>query len=398
MRVAVLTDTYPPEVNGVSTVVSLMVRGVAARGHQVLVICPDAPGADAVPAGHGIQVIRRPSLACPGYNALRLTWPWDGQVSEALRQFAPDVMHLVTEGPLGGQGRRHALAHQVPFVTSFHTDFPAYAQRYLGPWAVKPTTAYLTRFHGPAAATQTPSHDTAGRLRTMGLSQAMVWGRSVDAQFFHPGLRTTRTRQELGVSNRLLVLHVGRLAVEKDMATLVEVFRCAKGLMGEAADFCIAGDGPEARRVRQALPFARHFGFLDRTRLATLYAAADLFVFPSPTETCGLVALEAMASGLPVVGANAGGIPESVRPQVTGMLVAPGDVDGFVGAVLLLLRDPALRADMSAAARQLALTRDWAVELDEQVALYARIAASAAPATRQGATASPSRVPIPIAR
>lgn len=390
MRIAVATDTYPPEVNGVSTVVSIMAQGVAARGHQVLVLCPDAPGADALPAARGVELVRRPSVPCPGYGALRLTWPWDAQVTQALRRFTPDVVHVVTEGPIGSQGRRYARAHGIPFVTSFHTDFPAYAERYLGAWAVQPTTTYLTRFHGPAAATQTPSYDTAGRLHAMGLAQAMVWGRSVDARFFHPGRRTERTRQELGVSNRQLVLHVGRLAVEKDMNTLIEAFRRAKGLVGETADFCIAGDGPEARRVRQALPFARHFGFLDRTRLAALYASADLFVFPSPTETCGLVALEAMASGLPVVGADAGGIPESVRPGLTGMLVPPGDVDGFVVAVLRLLRDAALRASMGSAAREMALTRDWAVELDEQVALYARISATAAPADFRPALSPPA--------
>jgi glycosyltransferase involved in cell wall biosynthesis len=169
-----------------------------------------------------------------------------------------------------------------------------------------------------------------------------------------------------------MVLHVGRLAVEKDPATLIESFRQAHAALGAAAVFCVAGAGPEADSVQSALPFARHFGFLSRDRLAELYADADLFVFPSPTETCGLVALEAMASGLPVIGAAAGGIRESIMPEITGILVEPGNASEFAAAIQSLVRDRELREAMGQAARAFAQGRDWSRELDQLEALYRR--------------------------
>jgi phosphatidylinositol alpha 1,6-mannosyltransferase len=168
----------------------------------------------------------------------------------------------------------------------------------------------------------------------------------------------------------MLVLHVGRLAVEKDVDTLVAAFRLARERLGEAAAFCVAGDGPRAPAVRAALPFARHLGFLDRETLADLYADADLFVFPSQTETCGLVALEALASGVPVIGADAGGIPESLRHGLTGFLVPAGDAEAFAARIVELANDGAQRAAMHEAARAFAVGRDWRRELDELEAAY----------------------------
>lgn len=370
MRIAYATDTFLPEVNGVTTVLATMRDGLLERGHEVLVVAPGYPGDTATRRAED-GVIRRPSVRCPGYGTVRLSWPADRCVTAALERFRPDVVHAVTEGPLGWQGRRFARRHRLPLVTSFHTDFPAYAERYLGRWAVGPTTRWLRWFHGAAAFTQTPSDVTRRRLLDLGIPRPVVWGRSVDTRRFHPGLRTTGGREAMGVGDRVVVLHVGRLAVEKDVDTLVAAFTEAHALLGPAAAFCVAGDGPEGSRVRQALPFARHLGFLPRPELAQLYANADLFVFPSPTETCGLVALEAMASGLPVIGAAAGGILESVTPGITGRLVPAGDVGGFVRAIVELAQDHAQRSAMGVAARAFAVGRDWRVELDALVPAYA---------------------------
>ena len=198
----------------------------------------------------------------------------------------------------------------------------------------------------------------------------MVWGHGVDIRTFTPARRSEDRRAELGSAGRPLVLHVGRLAVEKDPTTLVGSFRRVHSRLGEGAAFCVAGDGPEAAAVMDALPFARHLGFLPRARLAELYADADLFVFPSPSETCGLVALEAMASGLPVVGADAGGIRENIIPGITGALVQPGDVEGFAFAIQSLLLDSERRLAMGQAARAFAEGRDWRLELDRLEVIY----------------------------
>ncbi|MGH7631582.1 MAG: glycosyltransferase family 4 protein [Gemmatimonadales bacterium] len=359
MRLTLVTDTFRPEVNGVTTVLATMRSGLLARGHAVQVIAPDYGSSDVDPEG---EVHRVPSIPCPTYAAVRLSWPLGRGIGTLMSRFAPDVVHVVTEGPLGAFARRRALRMGWPLVTSFHTDFPSYAARYLGGWAVAPTRRYLRWFHGPARATQTPSEIACAELRRLGVARPTVWGRAVDCRLFSPSRRDEARRRRLGATDRTLVLHVGRIAVEKDVATLIAAFRQAHETLGDRAAFCVAGEGPEEPRLRRALPFASHLGFLGRDRLADLYADADLFVFTSPTETCGLVVLEAMASGLPVLAANAGGVRDNVRDGITGRLLPPGQADACMGQ----------------AARAFATARDWQRELDALVVQYEAVRAPAA--------------------
>lgn len=167
------------------------------------------------------------------------------------------------------------------------------------------------------------------------------------------------------------MLHVSRLAVEKDVDTLVAALQQARAALGDEAVYLVAGDGPKAAEVRAGLPFARHLGFLDRAELADLYADSDLFVFPSPTETCGLVVLEAMASGLPVVSSDRGGVLENMREGRNGRLVPAGDAARFAGVIAELVRDPFERSVMGQAARAFAVARDWSSELDALEPMYA---------------------------
>ena len=373
MRILYCTDTFRPEVNGVTTVLATMRDGLRRRGHEVMILSPryDRPTDDES------GVLRLAAVPCPGYAQVRLSWPWGRGLARALDGFGPDLVHLVTEGPLGLFGGAYARRRGLPVVTSFHTDFPRYAAEYLGSWAVGPTRAWLRRFHAGAAFTQTPSAATRDDLLALGVPRPVVWGRGVDTTLFHPS-RRTRPRG----AAPLEVLHVGRLAVEKDVATLVAAFTLAQARLGDRARFTVAGDGPEAAAVRAALPFARHLGFLPRETLAGIYANAELFVFPSPTETCGLVALEALASGVPVIGAAAGGIPENLREGITGCLVPAGDAAGFADRIVELAGDEQGRAAMGQAARAFAVGRDWNRELDELEADYERLrcASTAAPA------------------
>lgn len=380
MRISLVTDTYLPEVNGVTTVLAAMRAGLLMRGHAVQVIAPrySAPGPDDDAGVHRVF-----SVAMPGYPQARLGLPAPGAVGSALRRFAPDVVHVITEGLIGGAGRRHARRHDLPLVTSYHTDFPRYAARYAGQWAVEPVRNYLRRFHGAAVLTQTPSEATRDELRSLGLSQAVVWGRGVDARHFTPARRSEERRKALGASGRQMVLHVSRLAVEKDVETLITAFQLAEEALGRTVTFVVAGDGPKAAEVRAALPFATHLGFLDRQTLANLYADADLFVFPSPTETCGLVLLEAMASGVPVIASDRGGVQENLRPGLNGLQVRAGDGAGFAGAIVELLNAPAQREAMGQAARAFSVARDWERELDAIVPMYA---GAVARAVRPGAS------------
>src|SRR5262245_56361849 len=220
-RIALVTDTYLPEINGVTTVLRTMPDGLRARGHEVLVVAPryGTPGPDE--AG----VIRRASMAFPLYPAVRLSSPLGGAAARALDRFDPALVHVATEGPIGGIGRRWTQRRGVPLVTSFHTDFPRYAGRYLGNWAIGPVRRYCTWFHRPARVTQTPSQETASELREFGVRQAMVWGRGVDPEHFNPDRRSESRRQAMGIGSRPMVLHVGRLAREKDIGVLIEAFK-----------------------------------------------------------------------------------------------------------------------------------------------------------------------------
>jgi phosphatidylinositol alpha 1,6-mannosyltransferase len=385
MRISLVTDTYLPEINGVTTVLARMRDGLRARGHAVQVIAPRYP----TPGPDDADVVRRPSIPCPGYANVRLSWPVSPRVKRSLRGFAPDLVHVVTEGPLGAIGRRWAVRRGLPLVTSFHTDFPRYAARYLGAWAVPLVKRHLQDFHQPAAHTQTPSAATRAELLALGVPRPVVWGRGVDTGLFTPGRRSDARRHEAGVGDRLLLLHVGRLAVEKDVGTLLAAFRLVHARLGDRVAFAVAGDGPKRATVQEGLPFARHHGFLERSTLADLYADADMFVFPSPTETCGLVALEAMSAGLPVIGSDQGGVQENVRSGLNGLLVAAGNAEAFAGAIEWLCRDAGQREAMAQAARAFAVARDWERELDALVPLY-----EAALATRAEEQPAPAVIPL----
>jgi glycosyltransferase involved in cell wall biosynthesis len=271
-------------------------------------------------------------------------------------------------------GRRYALQHGLPLVTSFHTDFPRYARHYGAPALAPLVWRWLAWFHGPAGLTFTPGDSIRDELQRHGISGARVWGRGVDPRQFHPARRDAGWRRWLaGSDDSAIVLHVGRLAPEKNLETLITAWTLARERLGQRATFVIAGEGPLAARLVAELPFVRQLGFLPNTSLASLYASCDLCVLPSGTETCGLVALEAMASGLPVIAADAGGLRESVRHEKTGLLVAPHDAQAFAAGIESLVLDPARRFTLAAAAREWAFERDSAHEDAELIAQYAHL-------------------------
>jgi phosphatidylinositol alpha 1,6-mannosyltransferase len=368
VRIALVTDTYTPQVNGVSTIVRRVADVLRANRHPVAVVAPAYPEDR---GGDGELELRLRSLPFPLYPAVRLALPRPGRLARFLDGFAPDLVHVMTEGPLGLLGRRYALRRGVPLVTSFHTDFPGYARHY-GVAPLEPLAwRWLVWFHGPAQFVHTPGEGTRAELARHGLSRVRIWGRGVDTALFDHRRRDLDFRRRLGVrDSAALVLHVGRLAPEKDPGLLIAAWQLARDELGGAAAFVFAGDGPLSRRCAEAMPWATHLGFLARDVLALLYACADLCVLTSPTETCGLVALEAMASGLPVVAADAGGFRESVADGRTGFRIPPGDARGFASAIARLVLDAALRRRMSEEARLAAVGRDVREEDEQLLAEY----------------------------
>jgi phosphatidylinositol alpha 1,6-mannosyltransferase len=370
VRIAFVTDTYTPQVNGVTTVVRHMAQAVTGAGHACTVVAPRYPEGDASQA----QELRLPSVPFPPYPAIRLSLMAGRPVARYLDDFRPSVVHVATEGPLGLAGRGYALRRRLPLVTAFHTDFPAYCRHY-GAARLEPTVwRWLLWFHRPARLTHTPGEFVRDMLIAKGIRQAVVWGRGVDTDHFRPDRDRAPWRWRLGLpTGTALVLHVGRLAPEKNLAILWESWTIAHAALGARAQFVVAGDGPAAATVRDRMPWAIHLGFLDRDALADLYTAADVCVLPSATETCGLVALEAMASGVPVVAADAGGFRESVRHGVTGFLARTRDPEAFAAHVIQLVMERNRRLTLGAAARRFALSRSAALENAALLAQYRTI-------------------------
>lgn len=371
MRIALVTDTYTPQVNGVSTIVHRIVHTLREAGHDVAVVAPRYPTSSDNNALHELRVA---SIPFPTYPDIRLSLPRLSTAARFLDAFRPELVHIHTEGPLGLVGRRYALRRGLPLVTSFHTDFARYARHY-GAAALAPLVwRWLAWFHGAAGLILTPGDAIRDELKRRGLRTARVWGRGVDPRHFHPARRDVGWRRWLaGADDSVIVLHVGRLAPEKNLEVLIAAWRLARQRLGQRATFVVAGEGPVTARFVAELPFVRQLGFLPRTTLATLYASCDLCVLPSGTETCGLVALEAMASGVPIIAADAGGLRESVRHETTGLLVAPDDPEAFAAAIEALVLDPARRFALAAAAREWAFKRDSAHEDAELIAQYAEL-------------------------
>lgn len=376
MRIALVTDTYLPQINGVTTVVRRIADTARAAGHAVAVVAPRYPHGSGGDGGGGPE-LRVPSLPFPPYPSIRLSFPFRRHVAHFLDRFAPDLVHAATEGPLGVIGRRYAVDRGLPLVTSFHTDFPQYARDY-GLGALAPFVwRWLLHFHRPARMIQTPGIAVRDELVRRGLRNTVVWGRGVDTRHFRPDRRHAGWRRWMaGADDTVIVLHVGRLAPEKNLRVLVDAWNRAHRCLGPRATFVIAGEGPEAHYVATRAPFARQLGFLDRDTLADLYASADLCVLPSRTETCGLVALEAMAAGLPVIAADAAGLAESVRHEENGLLVRPDDARGFSHAIVALALDAARRRALAAGARHTAESRDLRTEDQELLRQYAALVPS----------------------
>jgi glycosyltransferase involved in cell wall biosynthesis len=388
MRILHCTDTYPPQVNGVSVVTALAVDGLLAQGIEVGLIRPDYPACASSVFGE----MRAPTAACalpacdfPAYPGVRLAWPNAGAVERFARAFAPDLIHADTEFVVGRLGARTARRLGIPLVTSFHTDFAQYTESYGVPWLRSTVTRSLVRFHRRARRIYTPSSVTADWLNRHGLTQSEVWGRAVDTRVFHPNRYSRTWRERLGVGDAVLFLHVGRLAAEKNVQQLLDGFALARQALGDRACLVIAGDGPASAALRGAAPAGVHFvGFIDRQReLPSLYASADAFLCASTTETLGLVILEAMASGLPVAAVSAGGVADHLRSYDNGIAVA-ARAESFAAAIIELADKPTLRARLGVGAREWAVAIGWDAEL-------ARLADSYREVLDRSSTGNPDR-------
>ncbi|MCL7957781.1 MAG: glycosyltransferase family 1 protein [marine benthic group bacterium] len=358
MRIALFTDTYAPSVNGVARTLQKLVRDAARRGHDVALVTPDGgAGRYADARVH----IRLPGLPLPMYPEVQISRPLGIAGSRELKTFAPDLVHAATELTIGWSGVRWARDLGVPLVTSFHTKFPEYLSGY-GLGRLEPTAwGYLRTFHSHSLRTYCPSQETLRELRSNGFDGVLeIWSRGVDSEHFHPSRRCRQRRRELSSGAESIALYVGRLAPEKRVEMLLDAWEIVSASADESLALWVVGDGPSAAELKARAPGNVLFtGYLEGDELARTFASADLFLFPSDTETFGNVVLEAMSSGLPVIGPDRGGVPELIRPAIDGLLFRSGNAEELAAATHTLLSDASLRKRLARAARRSAEQRSW---------------------------------------
>jgi glycosyltransferase involved in cell wall biosynthesis len=348
MRISIVTETYPPEVNGVALTVQGLAHGIAARGHAVQVVRPRRHDAA---EDQAVSTLAVPGAALPRYPGLRFGFPAGGRLHRDWRKTPPDAIYIATEGPLGWSALNTAKRLGIPACTGFHTRFDNYVAHYGLRWLTSLVLAHLRRFHCRAAATLVPTRALAAELSRIGIDNVHVLRRAVDTILFHPLRRDPALRKSWGVSERdPVIIYVGRIAPEKNLELAVAAFRKLQTRVPNAR-YVWVGDGPTRAELARANPDFIFAGTHLGPDLARHYASADLFWFPSLTETFGNVTLEAMASGLGVVTFDQGAAHEHIANGISGMRVPASDANGFIGAAYALGVDEALRAAMRQNAR-----------------------------------------------
>ena len=357
LSLALVTETWRPEVNGVAMTLGRLVDGLRARDHRIEVVRPRQDG-DAGGDHHGAHLLR-PSLPIPNYTGLRLGLPSGHVLRARWRERRPDLVHVATEGPLGLSALRAAHSLGIPVSSGFHTNFHDYSGPY-GLGVLRSTVkGYLRWFHNRTRCTLVPTEVQRNALARAGFRGVRTLGRGVDAELFHPRWRSAVQRAEWGAGeDTLVVVLVSRSAPEKNIPLAIRAFRAIR-VEQPGAVMVIAGDGPERARLAAANPDIRFIGNLPREALAATYASADLFLFPSMSETFGNVVLEAMASGVPTVAFDYAAPAMYLRDGINGRLVPFDDAEAFIAASVEAARRRDQLRLMAAAARATAATISW---------------------------------------
>jgi glycosyltransferase involved in cell wall biosynthesis len=334
MRIALFTETFLPKVDGIVTRLKHTIEQLQRHGDEVLIFCPEGGlGSYCGAKIHGLS-----AFPLPLYPELKLALPRP-EIGEQLKKFQPDLIHVVNPAVLGLAGIFYAKWHQVPLVASYHTHLPKYLEHYGLGMLEGLLWELLKGAHNQAQLNLCTSSAMVAELRQHGIDRVDLWQRGVDTETFQPAKATPAMRHYLsqGEPGSRLLLYVGRLGAEKEIEQIKPVLASIPG-----ARLAIVGNGPHRDRLeRYFTGTATHFvGYLEGERLAAAYAVADAFIFPSRTETLGLVLLEAMAAGCPVIAARSGGIPDIVTDGCNGYLFDPRDPQGAIAATHQLFADP----------------------------------------------------------
>jgi len=370
-RLALFTGNYNHIPDGVSLTLNRLVRHLEARGDEVLVFGPTV--ADP-PMEHAGTFVPIPSLPAPGRSEYRLTVRFPRNVRERLDAFAPDLIHIATPDYLGIQALRWAKAHGIPAVASYHTHFASYLKFYRLGFLEGALWKAARWFYNQCERVFVPSESVGDVLREHGIvAPIRLWTRGIESDRFSPARRSASWREALGFQTGVpVVSFVGRLVWEKGLDVFAEVVERLERA-GIPHHSLVVGDGPVREELEARLTRTHFTGHLAGDDLAVAYASSDVFLFPSETETFGNVTLEAMASGIPTVCADAPGSRSLVEDGVTGFLCPPGEIAAFFDATASLVRSGGQRARMGAAARRAALAYDWTAIMNRLRADYADV-------------------------
>ncbi|GGI98026.1 glycosyl transferase [Alicyclobacillus cellulosilyticus] len=370
MRIAIFSETFLPNTDGVVTRLCATLCHLAELGHDVLLVAP----AGGPQAYAGAAVVGVPPFSFPLYPGKRFArpWPWVGR---RLQAFDPDVIHAVNPGFLSFAAIYYARRLRRPLVMSYHTHIPAYARFYRLPWLEPWLWRAFRAIHNQAAVNLCPSRATMADLEARGFERLALWERGLDTRLFSPAKRSMAMRRRLlgGAASGKVLLYVGRIAAEKGLAKLA----AALDRLPDEVHLALVGDGPHKAAVERALAGRRvtFLGYLFGEELAAAYASADGFVFPSTTETLGLVLLEAMASGLPVMAADAPASREVLHRGRAGVLFHPDDPDDTARAMRTILYDDAVRETLCAYAQAVVQRLDWRRTTEDLVRHYEAVLA-----------------------
>ncbi len=336
-HICVVTETYPPEINGVAITLSRLVNGLRARGNRVSVVHPRQRNVTLDSALDDVQVR---GLPLPGYHGLQFGMPAGRLLKLVWSHHCPAAVYVATEGPLGWSAVRTAQSMGIPVVSGFHTNFHSYCKHYGVGWLQQVALRYLRWFHNQTQRTLVSNEELRLQLEDAGFNNVAIIERGVDSQLFTPQRRCTQLRQEWELSqDDLALIYVGRIAAEKNLAVAVEAYRAIRR-SNDRIKFVLVGDGPLRRTLQKENPDLIFAGMRIGEELGKYYASADIFLFPSETETFGNVTLEAMASGLVAVAYNYACAKLHVTHGETGILVRFGDATSFVGSACALVREP----------------------------------------------------------
>jgi phosphatidylinositol alpha 1,6-mannosyltransferase len=360
VRVAIVAESFLPQVNGVANSVRHLVDYLIGHGHDALVVAP-GPGK---PGYRGVPVVRVRSLPLPMYPDLPLGLP-DGAIRKAILGFRPDVVHLASPVVLGLSGLKVAERAGLPTVAVYQTDVVGFAQQYGFVGVERTIRSWTRRLYVRTDRVLAPSNAAAEQLREIGVPEVFRWQRGVDLRQFHPARRDPELRRALAPNGETLVGYVGRVATEKRVHLLGQL----SGLPG--VRLVVVGDGPASAELRETVPDAAFLGMLRGVELARAAASLDVFVHTGAHETFCQAAQEALASGVPVVAPAAGGLLDLIEPGRTGLLYPPDESDAakaaLRSAVRTLASSPSLRLAMAAATRRSVLDRSWDRIFDELV-------------------------------